>query len=381
MANPHLRFLTLGAAFASVWFPVSAAIAETKKDEAPLAPAIIATVEAEIHALMETDRVPGLSVAIGWEGRLRYSKAFGLADVENQVAASIDTRFRTASIAKALTATAVMILVEKGKIDLEEDIRTYVPAFPEQDSPILVRHVLSHQSGIRHYNSWLEAVGTTSFDNLGQTLQIFAGDALVQEPGEAFRYTTFGYNLLGLAIENATGDSYEMAMRELIWKPAGMQHTGIDHHFEVVPHRARGYARLEKREDIPEGLRDRVRVGELIRAELHDTSMKTPGGGMLSTAEDLVRFGLAMQADRLVSSSTRDLMWAPAQDAKGEDTPYGMGWWMNGDNITHGGGQAGTSCMLAIRQTNGVVVAIMSNLQLPNGVPPLAERLTEMVGR
>ena len=101
---------------------------------------------------------------------------------------------------------------------------------------------------------------------------------------------------------------------------------------------------------------------------------------MVSTAEDLARFGLAMLGGQLVSQSTRELMWTPTEDASGADTPYGMGWWMNGDNITHGGGQAGTACMLAIRRPNGVVVAMMSNLQLPNGVPFLAERLTEMVG-
>ena len=274
-----------------------------------------------------------------------------------------------------------MKLVELGLIDLDADIRKYVPAFPQQDKPILVRHLLNHQSGIRHYEDWHEAVGTVSYANLEQSLSLFADDELVQEPGTAFRYTTFGYTLLGLAIEAVTGDSYETAMRSLIWKPAGMVYTGIDHHFEVIPNRARGYVRLESQDDIPFGLRDRVQVGDLVRAELHDTSMKIPGGGMVSTAEDLARFGLAMLEGQLVSESTRQLMWTPARDASGAETPYGMGWWMNAGNITHGGGQAGATCMLAIRESNGVVVAMMSNLQRPNNVPFLAESLTELMGR
>ena len=369
---PALALLALAA-------PVT--VQGAKNDREQLPPEIVALVEAKVHEEMAKNSVPGLTVAIAWEGQIRYSKAFGLADIENQVPARTDTRFRTASIAKSLTATAVMKLVELGLIDLDADIREYVPAFPQQDKEILVRHVLSHQSGIRHYDDWSEAVGTVSYADLEQTLRIFAKDELVQVPGAAFHYTTFGYTLLGLAIEAVTGETYEAAMQQLVWEPADMTYTGIDHHFEVIPNRARGYARLESQDDIPIGMRGRVQVGDLIRAELHDTSMKVPGGGMVSTAEDLARFGLAMLEERLVSHATRELMWTAARDASEAETPYGMGWWMNAGNITHGGGQAGTTCMLAIRESNGVVVAMMSNLQRPNNVPFLAESLTELMGR
>ena len=195
-------------------------------DSTQLPPHTIALIEAAIRDEMENNSVPGLSVAIAWEGRIRYSRAFGLADVENQVPTRIDTRFRTASIAKALTATAVMKLVELGLIDLDEDIRKYVPAFPQQDTRILVRHVLSHQSGVRHYRDWGEAVGTTSYSDLEQSLSLFADDELVQTPGTAFRYTTFGYTLLGLAIEAVTGDTYESALRNLVWDPGAWRTRG-----------------------------------------------------------------------------------------------------------------------------------------------------------
>ena len=162
-------------------------IPEASPTKAALDPAIIATVENEIRKMMEKEGVPGLSIAIGWEGEIRYSQAFGLADIENQVPVRKDTHFRTASIAKALTATAVMRLVENGQIDLDENIRKYVRTFPKQDKPILVRHLLNHQSGIRHYDDWTEAVGTKSYENLRASLELFSDDDLVQKPGKAFR--------------------------------------------------------------------------------------------------------------------------------------------------------------------------------------------------
>src|SRR5262249_32391362 len=150
------------------------------------------------------------------------------ADVENSVPAKEITAFRTGSIAKAMTAMAVMQLVEQGKIDLDAPIQKYCPAFPEKNSPLTVRHLLSHQNGIRHYKNRLEAASPEHYSSIVDSLKIFKDEPLLFEPGTKYSYTTYGYSVLGCAIEGATGMKYEEYMAKNIFQPAGMERTRVD---------------------------------------------------------------------------------------------------------------------------------------------------------
>lgn len=344
----------------------------------------IGDIEAAIKSEQERMGIPGLAAAIGWKGQIRYSRGFGVADVENQVAVTPQTRFRTASITKPMTAVAVMQLVSEGKLALDGDIMTYTADLHPRIGAITIRHLLCHQSGIRHYRRSGEAMGTKTYRTLSDSANLFKGDSLIHKPGAKHTYSTFGYTMLGLAIESAAQETYETYMLEHVWKPAGMLHTGVDHHFEIIPHRASGYMVAAKGNlgTLPVALRERVFEGDLLRAPMHDTSMKVPGGGVSSTAEDLVRFGMAMLEDRLVDAETRKLMWTPTQTADGQTTRSGLGWFFFatplGSYVGHSGGQAGTTCMLAIDPQRGVVAAVMTNLQGAAGVIPLTTRLVGM---
>ena len=218
MPKPILRTFAAVSALAA---PLFAQDVAATADAPAITPAAARDIEQLAAEQLESAGIPGLSVAVGWDGAVRYSRGFGLADVELDVPVTPRTRFRTASIAKPMTAVAVMQLVQAGKLDLEADVRTYVPAFEEKPWPVTLRHLLCHQSGIRHYQRDGEASGTQSYLSLTDSLAIFAGDELLFEPGTKYSYSTYAYTLLGCAVESASGTSYEAYMREHVWGPPG----------------------------------------------------------------------------------------------------------------------------------------------------------------
>ena len=149
-------------------------------------------------------KAPAVSVAIMEKGQVVYAKAFGSADVENGVTATVDTRFRTASVAKTMTATAVLQLHERGVLDLDAPIRTYCTAFPQKPWPVTARQLLGHLAGVRHYTKPGESSGTQHFFTVAESLKLFANDPLLFEPGTKYAYTTYGFSVLGCAIEGAS---------------------------------------------------------------------------------------------------------------------------------------------------------------------------------
>ena len=255
-------------------------------------------IEQILSDLMHEHGIPGLSVAVATENQLCYSHGFGQADVEHDVPATIETRYRTASVAKPMTAVVVMSLMEDGVVDLDAEVQEYCPAYPEKFWPVTSRQLLGHLGGVRHYKTAGEASSTSHFFSLSAALSTFADDPLLHEPGTKYRYTSFGYNLLGSVAEGAGGRTFLELLHEKVLQPSGMSHTVIDDHFAIIPGRTSGYIRATESvlEDLPEG--HNLKEGELYNASLHDTSMKIPGGGLLSTAPDLVRFGNALNTGK-----------------------------------------------------------------------------------
>src|SRR5262245_57518666 len=180
-----------------------------------------ASIASAIVTFKDRLHIPALSVALVVNGELRFAAAYGIADVENSVAATPATVFRIASTSKPLAAVAAMQLAERGALDLDAPVQKYAPAFPVKRFPITTRQVLAHMSGIRNYRPG-EGERTTRYGSLTDALSIFKDDELDHEPGARFTYTTFGYTLLGVIIEGASGRSFEDYMREQLFTPAGM---------------------------------------------------------------------------------------------------------------------------------------------------------------
>lgn len=307
-----------------------------------------------ISAEMAARQIPGLSLALVDSGRLIFSKGYGFADVENHVPATPQTTYRLASLSKPITATAVMQLVEKGKLDLDEPIQKYCAAFPQKPWPITARELLSHQSGIRHYRNEAETISTRHYGSIQEALGQFKDDPLLFEPRTRFSYSTYGYTVLGCAIEGASGMSYGEYMRENIFRRAGMDSTELDDVYRTIPNRAHGYA---------------LSPGHRIRnATFVDVSNKLPGGGINSTAEDMAKYVIALLAGKLIKQTTLDEMLIPARLLSGEETAYGYGWFVVSKRkgqreVEHSGGQQGVATFLYLLPDRGFAVVILSNLE------------------
>jgi len=310
-------------------------------------------IEAAVAKFMASTHVPGLSLAVVENGEYEWASGFGLADAENNSPASEHTLFRLASISKSLTATAAMQLWERGKLDLDVPVQKYCPSFPQKQAPISTRQVMGHLAGIRHYKTQSQEdpeVGNTKhFENPIQGgLDFFKNDPLVSDPGKQFHYSTQGYTLVGCVIEGASGAKYVDFMRQNVLVPAGMEHTQVDDRFAIIPYRTRFYEKTES--------------GAVRNADFLDSSYKIPGGGWLSSAEDMANFEVAILNDKLIKRATRDLMWTPLKPSDGSKDSYGLGWGSREEDgiamVAHNGGQQGTSTafLLAPAQRDGVVV-------------------------
>jgi CubicO group peptidase (beta-lactamase class C family) len=315
-------------------------------------------------------------VAIVENGEYEWGTGFGFADLENNVPASEHTLFRLASISKSLTATGAMQLWERGQLDLDAPVQKYCPAFPQKPWPITTRQVMGHLAGIRHYKGSSQddpEVGNTKhFDNPIQAgLDFFKNDPLLSEPGKQFHYSTQGYTLMGCVLEGASSAKYVDFMRQNVFAPAGMEQTQVDDRFAIIPYRTRFYEKTES--------------GTVRNADFLDSSYKIPGGGWLSSAEDMARFEVAILNDKLLRRATRDLMWTPLKPSEGPANGYALGWGtFNKDGIRfvgHSGGQQGTSTdfLIAVDQRDGVVVLTNMEGTKPNDLS--VEILKLLVGK
>ncbi|HTW31276.1 MAG TPA: serine hydrolase domain-containing protein, partial [Candidatus Sulfotelmatobacter sp.] len=287
-----------GKALAALLLCVIAVCAQAQEHQ--LSPEKRTQIEAAVGKFMESTHVPGVLVAVVENGEAEWVQGFGFADLENQVPASEHTLYRLGSISKPLTAVGAMELWERGKIDLDAPVQKYCPAFPDKGQPITTREVMGHLGGIRHYKSNSQEdpeVGNTKhFDDPIQAgLDFFKNDPLVAAPGTHFHYSTQGYTLVGCVMEGASGAKYVEFMQQNVLAPAGMNQTRVDDRFAIIPYRTRFY--------------HKTKDGTVENAEFLDSSYKIPGGGWLSSAEDMARFEVAILNDKLIKRPTRNLMW------------------------------------------------------------------------
>jgi serine beta-lactamase-like protein LACTB len=313
--------------------------------------------ESSVARFMASGSVPGVSVAVVEGGEYVWSEGFGMADLENFVLATPQTLYRLASISKSLTATTAMQLWERGKLDLDAPVQKYCPAFPQKPWPITSRQLLGHLGGIRHYKSDSqddpEGGNTRRFDDpIEAGLNFFAHDPLVAKPGTKFSYSTQGFTVIGCVIEGASGEKYVDVVRKNVLGTSGMTRTQVDDRFAIIPQRTRFY--------------HQDKSGLVVNAELLDSSYKIPGGGWLSSADDMARFEVAILHDVLLRRVTRDVMWTPQRLADGSTSEYALGWGTGkglGElDVGHGGGQQGTSTFFMILPQRETGIVVLTNM-------------------
>lgn len=335
-----------------------------------------ARIEAAVSKFMAETHAPGISIAVVENGEYEWGTGFGFADLENNVPASEHTLYRLGSISKTLTAIGALELWERGQLDLDTPVQKYCPAFPQKQKPITTREVMGHLGGIRHYKKEaqddLEGGNTKHFENPIQAgLDFFKNDPLVAEPGTHYNYSTQGYTLVGCVMEGASGAKYVDFMRQNVFEPAAMEHTQPDNRFAIIPYRTRFYHKTDS--------------GTVENADFLDSSYKIPGGGLLSSAEDMGRFEVAVLNDKLLKRSTRDLMWTPLNPSDGSEDRYGLGWATDTKDgvfyVGHSGGQQGTSTDFTIAPLQRSGVVVLANMENVDATELALEILKVVSGR
>ena len=322
--------------------------------------------ESFVAEQMAFDGIPGLSVGFVKDD-FTWAKGFGYADLENSVPAKPESSYRLASITKTITAVAVLQLVDEGKIDLDSEIQAYVPYFPRKKWPVTVRQLLGHLGGISHYKNYAAEGHIKEARNTRQALAIFQDFDLVAEPGTRYNYTSYGFNLLGAAIEGASGLPYGEYIKKYIFEPLGMENSALDNPRDLISNRVRGYEFIK---------------GELVNSEFVDISSRFAAGGVRSTVVDLLRYARGIIDGKLLKEATWKKMFSSMALRNGFLTWYGMGWgvqpWGSHFAVSHSGSQPETRTHLLIFPTEKFAVAIASNLEGAN-LMPYVRRLIELI--
>jgi CubicO group peptidase (beta-lactamase class C family) len=266
---------------------------------------VVGRVHEYMNALVKLNRFRG-TILIARDGRVLTSTSYGLANLEDEVPNTRQTKFHLASITKTFTAMAVMMLHERGKLTLQDPICKYLTDCPAAWQAVSIHHLLTMSSGIPNFTDfpdWLQTRALPS--NYANTIARFKDKPLDFQPGEKYNYSNSGYVLLAYITEKVSGKTYEAFLRENIFGPLKMEHTGYDDNKVILTHRALGYAR--------EGIR-------IVRAPYLNTSIVKGAGGLYSTVDDLLLWDQALYQDKLVSKKSLETIFTVH---KGD---FGYGW-------------------------------------------------------
>jgi CubicO group peptidase (beta-lactamase class C family) len=300
-----------------------------------------------------------MAVAVVKDGKVVALRGYGYADAESRVPVTPDTLFEIGSITKQFTATIVMMLVEEGKVSLDEKARTYLPQLPEAWSGVTVRNLLNHTSGIPNYT----AKPGFSWDHdftPDEILKLASEPPVDFAPGERWEYSNTNYYLAGMIIEKLTGHALARELADRVFKPLGMAHTRLADEQPIIPNRARGYAWTDR----------------LINAPLLHRGAADGAGAILSCANDMAKWAAALSAGTLLKPSSYRAMESPARLNDGSFTKYGFGWAIgirNGHRLfDHSGGTGGFSTMISRYPDDNLIVVVLTNLA-GNAAGPCAD--------
>ena len=311
---------------------------------------------------MGAQEIVGMAVGLIKDGQIVYLQGSGWADRENFTAVTRNTMFRWASISKTVTAVAALQLVEEGVLDLDKDIREYVPEFGDKGEVITARQILCHTGGITHYSSNIIRTVRSyevdhPYEDVVLALDNFKETPLIGKPGERYSYSTHAFILLSAVVQKASGAKFADQVRHRIVEPSGMTTLQSDYQWVEIPHRTIGYRR------------DR-QSGEITRSTDTDVSWKLGGGGLISNIDDLARFAEAMINTELVSKETEEMIFTRQKTNDGENVSYGLGFRLSGigENlrVSHGGSQEKTKTHMAFYPRMGTGVVVMCNSEYAN---------------
>jgi CubicO group peptidase (beta-lactamase class C family) len=315
--------------------------------------AATAKIDEFVKAEMQKQKIPGVSLAVVRDGRLIYAKGYGFANVEHQVAVKPETIFQSGSVGKQFTAMAVMMLVEEGKIGLDDKISKYFADAPAEWKDITVRNLLTHTSGMTDYPQNFDFRADYTEDDLYKKIKTVP---LAFQPGEKWAYSNLGYVTLGILINRVTGKFYGDFLKERVFNPLGMTTARIISETDIVPNRAAGYILVK---------------GELKNQSWVSPSLNTTADGALYlSALDMAKWEAALNDGKLLQKNGYEQMWTPVKLNGGKTHPYGFGWALANANgkqiIEHGGAWQGFKAFIARYPEDKLSVIVFANLSAAN---------------
>lgn len=281
-----------------------------------VAPGMERGIDAAVARAMATGS-PGMVVAVGRDGRVLFAKGYGLANLEDRVPVTVDTVFPIASLTKQFTAAAVLLLVEEGKVRLEDRLSRFVPEVPQAEQ-VTIAQALIQTSGIADYAEDPAGERCKSVRKTPAEMASWIGrlePAFRFAPGSSWAYSNSNYVLLGLVVERASGESLPALCERRLFAPAGLMHTAFDDPADLVPHRARGYRAVRGEPGVPLAFKN---------ADWISPTMPGPAGGLRSTAGDLLRWSAALFASRILPARSLERMMTPGRLTDGRTTKAAM---------------------------------------------------------
>lgn len=305
-----------------------------------------------IEAEMAANRIPGVLVAVASRGRLLHVKAYGMANVELRVPVTDSTVFEIGSISKQFVAAAVMLLVEEGRLSLDDAIQEYLPDLPSEWLGVTIRQLLTHTSGIPDYEEIQTYEAYRFRFTPEEIIRVAHSRPMDFAPGTGYYYSNTGYFLLSLIVERIVGRPLGQVLSDFIFQPLGMGQTRMADPEAIIPHRAAGY------------WVDRMGV-ELMNRDPTQTSSTLGAGGIVSSVHDMARWDEALYGTGLLSAESKATMWTPAVLPDGSDTGYGFGWgvrpYRGRPAVSHGGQVAGFVASFTRLIEDDVAIIVFAN--------------------
>jgi CubicO group peptidase (beta-lactamase class C family) len=304
-----------------------------------------------IRGEMAKQHIPGLALLVSLGGQVIRAQGYGLANVELQVPVKPETIFQSGSVGKQFTATAVMMLVEEGKIGLDDPLTKYFPDAPAAWKQVTIRELLSHTAGFTDYPKSFDFRKDYSEQDL---LKIVEGIPLAYLPGTSWSYSNLGFLTLGIVIHKVSGQFYGDFLQERIFRPLGMSTTRIISEADIVPNRSAGY-RLVK---------GAIKNQEWVSPTLNTTA----DGALYFSILDLAKWDAALYTEKLLKRSSLEQMWTVAKLNNGQPNSgqYGFGWFIETKNghhlVEHEGAWQGFKSQISRYVDDKLTVVVLANL-------------------
>ncbi len=310
--------------------------------------------ESRIDALMRPYQgaVPGAGVAVLRYGTPIFRRAYGVADLENRVAATTSTNYRLASMTKQFTAAAILLLTQDGRLSVDDPVRRWLPTLPDAADEITIRHLLIHTSGLIDYEDVIPKETTAQLADADVLRLLEAENCGYFPPGTRYRYSNSGYSLLALIVGKASGKDFASFLRERIFRPLGMQNTlAFEAGISIVAERAFGYSAV---------------TNSWTRNDQSLTSATLGDGGIYSSIDDLAKWDAALGDDRLLRPASLRLALQPATPTDDPLIQYGFGWRISGETRWHSGETTGFRSIIVRYLEQGFTVIVLTNRDRPD---------------